>query len=242
MSQLPPAWPGRKISLAMAILFILGIIVLFEGARQVPAAPTRTGSPFNRVDYLRAHRLANVGLTDHDGRTVRFYDDLVAGRIVAINFMYAACSKTCALSSQAMGRLQDELAARGAPVALYSISLDPERDTPDALSAYRERQGAKPGWTFLRPRSVAEATQLRRSLGVYEPDEAADEELSNHTGMIILGNEPEGRWTMVPSLVHPTRIRQAMDRVILPPDQWDRGKALVDAVPSEISERSVVRN
>lgn len=36
-------------------------------------------------------RFPNVELQTHDGRTVRFYDDLIKGKIVAINFMYIAC-------------------------------------------------------------------------------------------------------------------------------------------------------
>ena len=37
-------------------------------------------------------RFPNVLLETHDGRTVRFYDDLVKGKVVAINFMYVACT------------------------------------------------------------------------------------------------------------------------------------------------------
>ena len=38
-------------------------------------------------------RFANVALVTHEGKTVRFYDDLVKGKIVAINFMYATCTE-----------------------------------------------------------------------------------------------------------------------------------------------------
>ena len=36
-------------------------------------------------------RFPNVVLETHDGETVRFYDDLIEGKIVAINFMYTSC-------------------------------------------------------------------------------------------------------------------------------------------------------
>ena len=38
-------------------------------------------------------RFPNVQLKTHDGRTVRFYDDLIKDKIVALNFMYVACTK-----------------------------------------------------------------------------------------------------------------------------------------------------
>jgi protein SCO1/2 len=37
--------------------------------------------------------LPNVVLTTHEGKTVRFYDDLIKGKVVAINFMYATCEE-----------------------------------------------------------------------------------------------------------------------------------------------------
>lgn len=36
-------------------------------------------------------RFPNVVLQTHDGETVNFYDDLLEGKVVALNFMYASC-------------------------------------------------------------------------------------------------------------------------------------------------------
>jgi len=41
----------------------------------------------------RRRHLPNVVLETHEGKTVRFYDDLIKGKIVAINFMYATCKE-----------------------------------------------------------------------------------------------------------------------------------------------------
>ena len=38
-------------------------------------------------------RFPNVELQTHEGKTVHFYDDLIKGKLVAINFMYATCKK-----------------------------------------------------------------------------------------------------------------------------------------------------
>lgn len=40
-----------------------------------------------------SERFPNLVLQTHEGKTVRFYDDLLAGKIVMINFMYADCKK-----------------------------------------------------------------------------------------------------------------------------------------------------
>ena len=59
--------------------------------------------------------------------------------------------------------------------------------------------------------------------------------------MLVLGNEATGRWTMIPSLVHPIRIRQALERVILPPELWPSGDAVIQEVPRELSTASESR-
>jgi protein SCO1/2 len=33
-----------------------------------------------------------VELTTHNGQRVRFYDDLIKGKVVVINFMYTTCT------------------------------------------------------------------------------------------------------------------------------------------------------
>jgi protein SCO1/2 len=43
------------------------------------------------ADNPFADRFPNVVLKTHEGKTVRFYDDLLKGKIVLINFMYATC-------------------------------------------------------------------------------------------------------------------------------------------------------
>ena len=195
--------------------------------------------PTARAAQIREHHLPDLLFTDHLGQPRRFYSDLVRGKVVAISFMYAACSKLCELSSQNMARLQDELGERlGRDVQLYSISLDPLNDTPETLRNYREQHGAKPGWTFLTATNPAELTLFRRKLGVYDPDPEIDGDLTQHTGMVVLGNEPTGRWSKIPALVHPIRIRQAVERVLLPPEQWPRGQQPVDEVPREDSHAS----
>ncbi len=211
---------------------LLGLAVLAAGAVLLLSAQGPFEPSFDKRAYLRANRLPDIALIDDTGRSRRFYSDLVKGRKVVINFMYASCSNVCELSSQVMARLQAEIAARGEDVALYSISVDPERDSPQNLSEYRGQFTSRPdGWVFLTARTLEDVTALRRSLGVYEPDEAQDRDITNHTGLLILGNEPAGRWATVPSQVHPVRIRQAIDRMSLPPEQWARGEALIKAVP-----------
>lgn len=54
----------------------------------VPAATAVAEAPNPFAD-----RFPNLVLKTHEGKTVRFYDDLLKGKIVMINFMYATCKE-----------------------------------------------------------------------------------------------------------------------------------------------------
>ena len=61
------------------------------------AAPAAAGvASALTVDRARepfADRFPNVVLKTHAGKSVRFYDDLLKGKVVVINFMYASCTR-----------------------------------------------------------------------------------------------------------------------------------------------------
>ena len=90
-------------------------------------------------------------LTDQQGR--RFGSSELAGRAGLINFIYTHCPDVCPTLSATMATAQEQLRAEGllgTRVQLVSISVDPDRDTPEALSEYAARFHADPNhWRFL---------------------------------------------------------------------------------------------
>ena len=115
-------------------------------------AARRTAAEPDRARHVgtRAPTWPNVPLVTHDGRTVTFYDDLIRGKVVAINMMYAECEGICPLATSNLVRVQALLGARGGrDVFLYSLTLQPELDTPQRLQAYAEMHGVQAGWWFL---------------------------------------------------------------------------------------------
>ena len=200
-----------------------------------PDVSPSAGSP-NRTAIIRTEHLPNIELTTHEGRTVRFYDDLVKGKVVAINFMFATCQNTCPAATAylvlAQRALSEDLRR---DITFLSISLEPQHDTPDVLMGYAQAHGTGPGWYFLTGRRT-DIELLRRKLGAYDLDPIVDADLTQHAGIVILGNEPKGRWKAISALSQPVRIRQAIERTILPPDQWPTGAAVVTEVPYQENE------
>jgi protein SCO1/2 len=150
--------------------------------------------------------LPNVVVRTHEGRSVRFYDDLVAGRIVAINMMYAECAGICPMMTANLVKVQEALGPRvGRDIFMYSITLQPDVDTPEVLRRYVEHHGVGPGWQFLTGRP-AEIDLLRRKLGFYDPDPVLDRDKSNHAGIVRVGNDAHDIWCAVTALGRPESI------------------------------------
>ncbi len=132
----------------------------------------------------------NLTLTTDEGVQVQFFDDLLKDKIVAILFIYTSCPDTCPLETAQMVQVQNILGDRmGKDVFFYSITIDPETDTPEVLADYKKRFGAR--WTHLTG-DESDIIEIRRKLGLYI--EEIQDGSNNHNVSMIIGNQATGRW------------------------------------------------
>lgn len=131
-------------------------------------------------------------LKTQDGRTVRFYSDVLAGRTVLINIIYTSCEDACPMITRQLAFVADKLDGRlGKDIHFVSISSDPERDTPQALSTFAgKNDAARAGWTFLTG-DKAKVDGILQRLGQLSrsPEE--------HSTLLIAGNVPSKRWNKI---------------------------------------------
>jgi protein SCO1/2 len=91
--------------------------------------------------------LPSFSLTDQRGRS--FGTEQLRGKVWVTDFMFTSCADACPRLTRQMRALQDRLDPHGR-IGLLSISVDPERDTPDKLRQYGETYGAREDlWRFL---------------------------------------------------------------------------------------------
>jgi protein SCO1/2 len=148
-----------------------------------------------------ANYFPNVTLTAHDGSTVRFYDDLIKGKIVAINLIYTTCKYACPLETARLAQVQRVIGDRmGRDVFFYSITIDPEHDTPEVLKEYAEKFHAGPGWLFLTGKQ-ADIDLISRKIGLYSAPNPSNPD--GHTPNLLVGNEVTGQWMRNSSLDNP---------------------------------------
>jgi protein SCO1/2 len=176
--------------------------------------------PFSLVPSGKAQKLpqdgvewfTDVEVTAQDGRTFKFYDDLLKGKIVLVNFFFTGCDALCPLVMENLSAVQDLLGPRvGKDVFMYSITLQPELDTPAVLAAYAKTYGAGPGWLLLTGKPT-DVDLLRHRLGFVESNPVEDADPEAHIAAIRIGDVPMHRWIMSPGLVNPSVIVGAVKR------------------------------
>lgn len=154
-------------------------------------------------------KFPNVLLTTHEGKRVRFYDDVIRGnKLLVLNLMYTQCPEICGGTVVNLRRVQEELGSRmGREVEFYSITLDARHDTPQVLARYAELVGAGAHWKFLTGRTT-DIERIRRALGWVDRDPVVDRDRTQHTGMLRVGNDALDRWMACPGLVPAQQLAQ----------------------------------
>ena len=168
----------------------------------------------------------NALLTTHEGKQVKFYDELIKGKIAAINFMYANCESICPVMTANLVKVQEALKDRiGRDIFMYSITLKPEKDDPKTLKHFAQMHGVKlPGWLFLTGDPDEIETIRFRLFRWDSPD--LDENIDQHTGMVHLVNDSIKRTCKVPALATPRQIIQSISWMDPTPVRMERAKKM----------------
>jgi protein SCO1/2 len=102
-----------------------------------PPAPAVLPKHWNAPDFV---------LTERTGQTVKLAD--LAGKVWVADFFYTTCPGPCPTMTSRLSEVQKQLGTEP-DLRLVSISIDPEKDTPDVLKLYAEKFKATDRWLFL---------------------------------------------------------------------------------------------
>jgi len=161
---------------------LAAIAVLAAATVSVPSRLEAQGGRWN-ADYL-----PNLPVVTQDGKTLKFYDDVIKGKIVLISFIYTNCPDICPLTTARLTQVEDQLGeAVGRDIFFVSMTVDPERDTPEKLKEFATAFDTGPGWLFLtgKPEDI-------RAINYKLGDRSR--KLSDHRNEIVLGNDRTGEW------------------------------------------------
>lgn len=158
--------------MVVALLLAAAALLTSCGGRGQPSAPPSTlGTP---IDLPIPAPLLDMALIDSSGRQITLSS--FRGRIVVLSDLLTLCQETCPVSTAALVQAAKAVAASGraAEVEFVSITVDPQRDTPARLAAYRALYEPAPAnWVTLTG-SPADINRLWNTLGVWR-QRVADE-------------------------------------------------------------------
>jgi len=184
-------------------------ITVFGGSLSVAAQTGNPAKPEQTAAESPAHKyFTDVVLLNQNGERMRFYSDLLQGKVVIINSFFATCQGSCLPMNRNLEKLQVALGDHvGKDVFIISISVDPAVDTPASLKEYAKKLHARPGWYFLtgEKRNV---DWVLNKLGQYVNDK------QDHLNIFIIGNERTGLWKKAFGLARSDELVKVVESVL----------------------------
>lgn len=158
----------RRLTVLTAALLVVGVLgacshrPVFQGQVLEP--------PRDALDFT---------LADQSGHPVQL--SALRGKVVVLTFLYTTCPDVCPLVTGKLHEVTDLLAAHRPQVAVVAVTVDPERDTTQAVAEYSRRWAMLDRWRFLTgtPAQLEPiweyywAGQIRRELPGSTPGNAA---------------------------------------------------------------------
>lgn len=152
--------------------------------------------------------LHDLELTDINGNSTRFVSDVLADRIVAIDFVYTSCTTVCPAISSVFSLVQDELGDRaGRDVWLVSMSIEPVRDSPRRLANYAKKFDSGKGWIWLTG-DKPNVDKVLNGLDAYTAD------IVDHPPMLVIGDAKRGVWRRLFGFPTPEDIIAEIDDLV----------------------------
>jgi len=146
-------------------------------------------------------------VVDQDGKPLRFVSDVARGYRLVISFFYADCKTICPVSNLIMaGVAKKAFSSGGKPVRLVSITVDPQRDSPDVLKAMAASVGEMPDWRWLTG-SPTDVRALTHGLGLtYDAPE-------DHGVMFIVGDVDTGRFVSTSGMPDAAKLLAELTKI-----------------------------
>jgi len=163
-----------------------------------------TGSEAKARDFF-----TDLEVVDQNGERLRFYSDVIKGKVVLISFIFASCEDACPMVAQKLNQTRVAMVpAIRDDVWFISITVDAANDTPEDLKEFARKQGANEDrWLFLTGDKKNIDTIIYK-LGQYTKD------ISAHSTMMLAGNAVTRHWTRVLPMTPPTGIAMQMRNLV----------------------------
>ncbi len=211
-------WNKRFVVLSVTTIVILASVVTTAQVKNLsqskPSVEVQKGNPGRQSPAAGAEQspalkyFTDVVLINQNGEKMRFYSDLLQGKVVIINSFFSTCQGVCLPLNRNLEKVQDALGERvGKNVRIISISVDPTVDTPATLKEYSKKLHARQGWYFLTGDKQNVDFALKK-IGHFVGDK------QDHLNIFIVGNESTGLWKKAFGLAKSDELVKVVESVL----------------------------
>jgi protein SCO1 len=156
------------------------------------AGPSAWAVAAEAIKVLRppVKTLPPIALLGMNGQAGKLDAELASEVPLLLNFVFTTCSSSCSVQTALLAQVQRTLAAKGRPLQLASITIDPDNDTPAQLRKFAGHFGITTGWQFYTGR-FDDLLQVQRHFDVYRGSKSA------HPPVLFLRKSTSAPWLRV---------------------------------------------
>ncbi|MBX6370785.1 MAG: SCO family protein [Acidothermus sp.] len=152
-------WVGTGVAV---VLFAAAAAIGFTRDSKPAPPPASFGT---QLDRPIPAQIADLPLTDEYGKTTTLAS--LHGKTVVLTDFLTLCQEVCPITMSQLNRVAESVHREGGTnVQFVGITVDPERDTPQRLHAYRTFAGLAPNWTLLTG-SASDIATIWKFFGAY---------------------------------------------------------------------------
>lgn len=189
-----------------------GFAALFMcGLGGIALANTPTASPIPVYSTLQRYKVPPITLIDQHGRAVRLDQALNGNRATLVEFFFTTCTTICGVRSAQLVYAAPAFTKAGINIGLYSISIDPEHDTPAKMLAYSKKFGMPPpsNWHLL----TGPATDVARVETAFHASAPSADRMMHAPLLFIRGGQ--GRpWRRIDSVLSTHELLQQIQAAV----------------------------
>jgi protein SCO1/2 len=154
------------------------------------------GGKSNTYSTLKEeYKIPDVVLTSEKGRKMSIREVLESDKPVMLNFIFTTCTTICPVLSASFSQVQDAMGSEVEDVTMVSISIDPEYDTVEKLSAYAQRFEAGEQWQFFTGQ-LEDIIAVERAFDIFRGSKM------NHEPVTLIRASKDQSWLRIDGLAN----------------------------------------
>lgn len=147
-----------------------------------------TSTPVKRS--MVEFKLTPTPLVRQDGTKTTLSKELEGNKPTVLAFFYTSCTTVCPVTSQILAGTQNLLGKDLQGARIISISIDPEYDTPERLTAYAKKFEARAQWQHYTG-TIQDSIAAQKVFGAYRGDKM------NHVPLIFINGGGKKSWVQL---------------------------------------------